>query len=122
MAIFLRILKQALCESKSLLQRNIANTTTIYEFMISVMNGGQPGGGVNLSSGGVVGLPGHDHGRGVGLPGHGVGVGGSSVEGGMLNPAALGLHHQSMFGMPGVIQALPISQGIIQFWIKCIWR
>jgi hypothetical protein len=77
-----------------------------------VMNGGQPGGGVNLSSGGVVGLPGHDHGRGVGLPGHGVGVGGSSVEGGMLNPAALGLHHHSMFGMPGVIQALPISQGL----------
>lgn len=69
-----------------------------------VLNGGLQGGGVNLPVG-VVNL----QGGGVSLPGGGVGV--SNIEGGMMGPGGLGLH-QSMFGMTGVIQALPISQGL----------
>ena len=72
------------------------------------MNGGLQGGGVNLPVGGVS-LPG----GGVSLPGGGLSLPGGGIavpEQGMMGPGGLGLH-QSMFGMPGVIQALPISQG-----------
>jgi len=67
-----------------------------------VMNGGLPGaGGVNLPEGGS-GL--------VSLPGGGMAV--STVGGGIIGVPPGMQHHQPVFGMPGVIQALPISQGL----------